>query len=99
MRLESVIRQLHNSEEYAKIETIVKQQVNKIFGDDKQLLEAAFESITESFLKDPFRLQSHIEYAMSSASTSTVSYGINDNMERKMEWKWEDETGGWQVSA
>ena len=39
--------------------------MNNILGDGKQLLGLAFESITESLLKDPYRLQSFFEYAMS----------------------------------
>jgi hypothetical protein len=58
---------------------IVKQQVNKVFGDDQQLLKLAFESITESLLKDPFRLQSFFEYTMSLAYTSTTSRIVSDN--------------------
>jgi hypothetical protein len=58
---------------------IVKQQVNKFFGDDKQLLKLAFESTIESLLKDPFRLQSFFEYSMSVASKSTSSLTPDDN--------------------
>ena len=65
IRLESVIKQLQNSQEYTKIEWIVKQQMDNVLGDGKQLLGLAFESITESLLKDPYRLQSFFEYAMS----------------------------------
>ena len=70
IRLESAIKQLQNSQEYTKIEMIVKQQVNKMFGDDKQLLKLAFEAIIESLLNNPYRLQSFMEYSMSIASTS-----------------------------
>ena len=59
-------------------ERIAKQQINKIFGDNKQLLRLAFESITESLLKDPYRLQSFFEYAISVTSTSTPSCTVND---------------------
>ena len=41
-------------------ERIAKQQVNKIFGDNKQeLLRLAFESITESLPKNPYRDYNH----------------------------------------
>ena len=79
IRLESVINQLQNSEEYTKMEMIVKQQVDKVLGEDKQLLRLAFESIIESLLKDPFRLQSYFQYAMSVTPTSTLSYTAIDN--------------------
>jgi hypothetical protein len=59
--------------------------VNKIIGDDKQLLKLAFESITESLLKDPFRLQSFFEYAMSVAPTSTSSPTANNNGNYEMQ--------------
>ncbi len=58
---------------------IVKQQVDKVLGEDKQLLRLAFKSITESLLKDPFRLQSYFQYAMSVTPTSTSSCTANDN--------------------
>ena len=77
IRLESAIKELQNSQEYTKIEMIVKQQVNKIFGDDKQLLKFAFEAIIESLLKNPYRLQSFMEYSMSIASTSNSSCNAN----------------------
>ncbi|HEY7078372.1 MAG TPA: hypothetical protein VH500_01645, partial [Nitrososphaeraceae archaeon] len=67
IRLESAIKELQNSQEFTKIEMIVKQQVNKMFGDDKQLLKFAFETIIESLLKNPYRLQSFMEYSMSVA--------------------------------
>jgi hypothetical protein len=70
IRLESAIKELQNSQEYTKIEMIVKQQVNKIFGDDKQLLKFAFEAIIESLLNNPYRLQSFIEYSTTVAYTS-----------------------------
>lgn len=70
VRLESVIEQLQKTQEYTKIEQIVKREMNKIFGDDKQLLKLAFESIIESLLKNPYRLQSFMEYLMSVAFTS-----------------------------
>ena len=76
IRLESAINQLQNSEEYTKMEMIVKQQVDKVLGEDKQLLRLAFESITESLLKDPFRLLSYFQYAMSVTPTSTLSYTL-----------------------
>ena len=58
IRLESAINQRQNSQDYTKIEMIVKQQVNKVLQNGQQLLKLAFESISESLLKDPFRLQS-----------------------------------------
>ena len=64
---------------------IVKQQVNKIIGDDRQLLKLAFESIIESLLKDPFRLRSFLEYSMSVASTSTSSWYVNDKGNHDMQ--------------
>ena len=85
IRLESVINQLQSSQEYTKIEQIVTQQVNKIIGDDKQLLKLAFESITESLLKDPFRLQSFFEYAMSVAPTSASSPSAINNGNYEMQ--------------
>jgi hypothetical protein len=79
IRLESVIKELQSSQEYTKIETIVKQQVNKIFGNDKQLLKYAFDSIIVSILRDPFRLQSFFEYSMSIKFTSDYSSTVNNN--------------------
>ena len=76
IRLESVIQQLQKSHEYARIVQIVKRQVSIAIGDDKQMLKLAFESIIESLLSDPFRLESLFEYATSSASTSTSPYCI-----------------------
>ena len=81
IRLESAIKELQNSQEYTKIETIVIQLVKKMFGDNKQLLKFAFEAIIKSLLKNPYRLQSFMEYALSSTFASTISCGINDNME------------------
>ena len=77
IRLESAIKELQNSQEYTKIEMIVKQLVNRMFGDDKQLLKFAFEAIIESLLKNPYRLQSFMEYSMSVASTSKSLYNAN----------------------
>ena len=79
IRLESAIKQLQNSQEYTKIEMIVKQQVNKVFGDDKQLLRLAFEAIIESLLNNPYRLQPFMEYSMSLASASNSLYIANHN--------------------
>ena len=79
IRLESAIKQLQNSQKYTKIETIVKQQVNKVFGDDKQLLRLAFEAIIESLLNNPYRLQPFMEYSMSLASASNSLYIANHN--------------------
>jgi hypothetical protein len=78
IRLESAIKKLQNTQEYTKIEMIVKQQVNKIFGDDKQLLKFAFEAIIESLLKNPYRLQSLMQYSMSIASTSNSLCNTNN---------------------
>ncbi len=58
---------------------IVEQQVNKMFGDDKQLLKFAFESVIESLQINPYRLQSFIEYSMSAASTSNLLCNPNNN--------------------
>jgi predicted transcriptional regulator len=79
IRLESAIKELQNSQEYVKIEMIVKQQVNKIFGNDKQLLTLAFEAIIESLLNNPYRLQSFIEHSMSIASVFNSSYKADHN--------------------
>jgi len=79
IRLESAIKELQTSQEYTKIEMIVRQQVNNIFGDDKQLLKFAFEAIIESLLKNPYRLQSFMEYSMSIISTSNSSRNANRN--------------------
>ena len=79
IRLESVMQQLQKSPEYDRIVQVVKQQMKNVFGEDKQLLKLAFDSLIESLLRDPFRLQSLFEYAMSSASALTSSYAINDN--------------------
>ena len=79
IRLESVIKELQNSPEYTKIEMIVKQQVNEIFGDDKQLLRLAFEAIIESLLSNSYRLQSLMEYSMSVASKSISLCNTNHN--------------------
>jgi hypothetical protein len=85
IRLESAIKELQNSQEYAKIEMIVKQQVNKIFGDDKQLLKLVFESVIESLLDNPYRLQSFMEYSMSlAASTSNLLCNVNHNGNHEM---------------
>jgi hypothetical protein len=78
MRLESAIKELQNNQEYTKIEMIVKQQVNKIFGDDKQLLKFAFEAMIESLLNNPYRLQSFMQYSMSIASTSNSLCNTNN---------------------
>ena len=85
IRLESTINELQNSQEYTKIEMIVKQLVNKMFGDDKQLLKFAFEAIIESLLNNPYRLQSFMEYSMSVAATSNSLYNANriGNYERQ----------------
>ncbi len=77
--LESAIKDLQNSQEYTNIEMIVKQQVNKIFGDDRQLLTLAFEAIIESLLKNPYRLQSFMQYSMSVVSAFNSSYNTNHN--------------------
>jgi predicted transcriptional regulator len=79
IRLETVIKELQNSQEYTKIEMIVKQQVNKMFVDDKQLLRFAFEAIIESLLNNPYRLQSFMGYSMSVASTSNSLYDVSHN--------------------
>ena len=79
IRLESAIKELQNSQDYTKIEMIVKQQVNKMFGDDRQLLNLAFEAIIESLLNNPYRLQSFMEYSMSIASTSNSLCNDNHN--------------------
>jgi len=79
IRLESTIKELQNSQEYVKIEMIVKQQVNIMFGDDKQLLKFAIEAIIESLLNNPYRLQSFIEYSMSFASRFNSSYKADHN--------------------
>jgi predicted transcriptional regulator len=79
IRLESAIKQLQNNQEYTKIEMIVKQQVNNMFGDDKQLLKFAFEAITMSLLKNPYRLQSFMQYSMSVEYTSNSLCNINHN--------------------
>jgi hypothetical protein len=85
IRLELAIKELQSSQEYTKIETIVKQLVNGMFGDDKQLLRLAFEAIIESLLNNPYRLQSFMEYSMSVASASNSSYNANhyENHERQ----------------
>jgi predicted transcriptional regulator len=77
IRLETVIKELQDSLEYTKIELIVKQQVNKMFGDYKQLLNIAFEAIIDSLLNNSYRLQSFIQYSMSVASTSNSLYNAN----------------------
>jgi hypothetical protein len=84
IRLESAIKELQNSQEYTSIEMIVKQQVNKMFGDDKQLLKFAFETIIESLLKNPYRLQSFMEYSMSVAYTSDSLCNANHNGKYEM---------------
>jgi hypothetical protein len=84
-RLESAIKELQNNQEYSKIERIVEQQVNKIFGNDKQLLKYAFDSIIVSLLRDPFRLQSFFEYSMSIKFTSDYSSTANNNGSHEMQ--------------
>lgn len=80
MRLELVIKQLqNNSQEYGKIEEIAKQEANNILGNDKQLLKLAFEAITKSLVKEPFRFQSFFDYAMSVASIQSSTYTRYDN--------------------
>jgi hypothetical protein len=59
---------------------IVKQQVNKIFGNDKQLLTLAFEAIIESLMNNPYRLQSFMECSISVVSTFNTSYNANHNV-------------------
>lgn len=81
IRLESVMQQLQKSPEYDRIVQVVKQQMKNVIGEDKQLLKLAFDSLIESLLRDPFRLQSLFEYAMSSASALTSSYATNDNID------------------
>jgi hypothetical protein len=85
IRLESAIKDLQTSQEYTKIEMIVKQLVNKLFGDDKQLLKFAFEAIIESLLNNPYRLQSFMQCSMSIAHASNLSYNNNhcENHERQ----------------
>jgi len=78
-RLESAIKELQNSQECAKIEMIVKQQVNMMFGNDKQVLKLAFEAIIESLLNNPYRVPSFMEYSMSVAYTSNSQYSGNDD--------------------
>jgi hypothetical protein len=78
IRLELAIKELQSSQEYTKIETIVKQLVNGMFGDDKQLLRLAFEAIIESLLNNPYRLQSFMQYSMSIASTSNSLCNTNN---------------------
>ena len=75
------MQQLQKSPEYDRIVQVVKQQMKNVIGEDKQLLKLAFDSLIESLLRDPFRLQSLFEYAMSSASALTSSYAINDNID------------------
>ena len=79
IRLESAIKELQNSQEYTKIEMIVKQLANKMFGDDKQLLKLAFEAVIESLLKNPYRLQSFMEYSISIGSTPNSLCNANHN--------------------
>jgi hypothetical protein len=59
--------------------------MKNVIGEDKQLLKLAFDSLIESLLRDPFRLQSLFEYAMSSASTSTSSCTVNDKVYHDMQ--------------
>ena len=79
VRLESVIKELRASQEYTKIEMIVKELVNKMLGDDKQLLKLAFEAIIESLLQNPYRVQSFMEYSMSVAAKLNSLYNDNHN--------------------
>jgi hypothetical protein len=79
IRLETAIKELQNSQGYSDIEMIAKQQANKMFGNDKQLLKYAFEAIIESLLKNPYRLQSFMEYSMSAAYTSNSLCDGNQN--------------------
>jgi predicted transcriptional regulator len=86
IRLESAIKDLQASQECAKIEMIVKQQVNKMFGTDIQLLEFAFESVVESLLNNPYRLQSFMIYSMSIAvSRSNLLCNANHNRNHEMQ--------------
>jgi hypothetical protein len=85
IRLESAIKDLQTSQEYTKIEMIVKQLVNKLFGDDKQLLKFAFEAIIESLLNNPYRLQSIMKYSMSIASTWNSPYSANENGDNEIQ--------------
>jgi hypothetical protein len=84
IKLESAIKELQNIQEYTKIEIIVKQQVNKMFGDEKKLLTLAFEAIIESLLDNPYRLQSFMEYSVSVpyASNSLSNADHNENHEK-----------------
>jgi hypothetical protein len=79
IRLESAIKELQNNQESTKVKMIVKQQVNKMFGDDKQLLKFAFEAIIESLLNNPYRLQSFMEYSISIVSAFKSSFNANHN--------------------
>jgi hypothetical protein len=60
---------------------IVKQQVNKSFGDDKQLLILALEAIIESLMNNPYRLQSIMEYSTLITSTSNSPCSYNHNVD------------------
>jgi hypothetical protein len=88
IRLETAVKELQNIQEYTKIEMIVKKEVNKMLGDDKQLLKDAFEVIIESLLNNPYRLRSFMEYSMSVPFTSnslcnTNNTNQNGNHERQ----------------
>jgi hypothetical protein len=79
IRLELAIKELKCSREYTNIEMIVKQQVNKMFGEDKQLLTLAFGAIIKSLMNNPYRLQSFMQYSMSVAYTSNSLCNANHN--------------------
>jgi hypothetical protein len=52
---------------------------SKWLRNNKQLLKLAFEAIIESLLKNPYRLQSFMEYSMSVAYTSNFLCNTNQN--------------------
>ena len=80
IRLESATKELQNSQEYNKIEMIVKQQADRMFGEAKRQLKFAFAAIIESLLNNPYRLQSFIEYSMLVAAfTSSSLCNANHN--------------------
>ena len=45
------MQQLQKSPEYDRIVQVVKQQMNNVIGEDKQLLKLAFDSQIESLLR------------------------------------------------
>ena len=82
MKLQALVRQVENNNEYLKIKQTVKQEVECILTDRRQLLKLALLSLTDSMKNDPDKY-SHLIYNNNTSSTPrtqatdyyTASYG------------------------